>query len=337
MATLAGDNSLSPLARELVEGPAIPATLRELDRGGVDSIDVPSLEALSSNERLEEILWGGARALQENGLPDPDLDKYSAAMGVASASGEPLGKVLEEFEAVMPQELRVPQQSAGESFSITPSADTTVAPEGMEVASLQGVEPQKYQEYDVHFMMYPLGHNIGGMGIETRPSHGFIVVTEKGVNPLTLNEESLEALIVTRGGPDDGKYDGRFDTNVQSPTESNRDGDVYVMDHFDSLNDLSKGGIRVIETTTITGDIDDIRANVQDFRQAVNSTDINYHAPYQNSNTYAGDVYQNLTGNDAPDTIQWPHYMPGLGNDLPVEGDYSYHPTEAEAGSDVGL
>ena len=333
MLALSGRTDLDPVLSEVANGLAVPATIRELDKGDVTTVTTPSLDGMEPQERLTALLQSSSDALKDAGLPQPNLENYYGAQAVSAETGIAMTRVMEEYERVTPQEVAVRPAGDG-SIDVTSTPDTVGAPEGVEVAKLEGVEPQDYKEYDVHFMMYPLGHDIAGTGIETRPSHGFIVVTEKGVDPTELTSDSPEALIVTRGGPDKGTYDFRLDTDVQSPTENNRDGDLYIKDHDGSAEDLDAGGVRLIETTTITGDIEDIRANVDSFRRAVNSTDINYHAPYQNSNTYAGDVYTNLTGKDAPDTVQWPHYLPGLGNDLPVAGDYSYeqptHQQDAE-------
>jgi len=325
-------NDLSPELRDVIESPAPAAMLRELERFGVTGIEVPdAIETLAAQDRIHDYMIAGAETMQARGIPAPHLEDYYAATGIAAHTGLSMDEVVGEFQAVRPIELGVPGTDADLlSISTMPEGESVQTAQSLQTEAIPDLEPQDYTEYDVHFMMYPLAHDIAGTGIETRPSHAFIVVTEKGVDPLTLEQGSEDALIVTRAGPDRGTYDFWFDTDVQSPTDNNRDGDVYVKDQRGSEDDLSAGGIRLIETSTIRGDIEGIRENVQNFRFAVNSTDINYHAPWQNSNTYAGDVYENLTGKEAPDTIQWPHYMPGLGNDLPVEGDFSYNPQHSQ-------
>jgi len=321
---LKGMDDLSPTLRNMIDSPAPGAMLRELQNFGINSVDLPDTTNASPQERFTDYMVSGYNVFEQNGIPKPHLEDYYAAQAISSLTGTPMSDIMDEFDTIRPSEIAIPSTDTNEPIFSLATDDTVQASEGAKSGNIPDLEAQNYTEYDVHFMMYPLAHDILGTGIETRPSHGFIVITEKGVDPLTLREGSEEALLVTRAGPDRGTYDFRFDTDIQSATENNRDGDVYVKDHEGSANDLEHDGIRLIETTTIRGDIDSIRDNVQDFRHAVNSTDINYHAPWQNSNTYAGDVYENLTGKDAPDTIQWPHYMPGLGNDLPVEGDFSY-------------
>ena len=309
--------------QDVIDSPMPSALAWTLQKGGVETLDVSTDVTASSEERFRDYIESGAEALELNNLPKPHLADYYAASEIASQTGHDLKEVLETFEDIRPIELGVPSPE-GTQFSADTSPVNLTAPNDQNVAQIDGADPQNFQEYDVHLMMYPLAHDIGGAGIETRPSHAFVVVVPKGTDMSdtaearnALNEllDNKEALI-TRAGPDDGTYDFRPDTNIQSPTDNNRDGDVYAKDFIGSEDDLKAGGIRLIETTTINGDISSLREEVEDFRQFINSQDINYHAPYQNSNTYAGDVYEKLTGQEPPDAIQWPHYMPGLGNDL---------------------
>ena len=320
MAALHTMEGLSPGLQDMVDSPAPGAMLRQLERFGV----TPFVPEGSLSERPEEsfsqLMEAGADAMAANGVPEPHLEDYYAAAEIAEQTGIHMGEVLDGFEAVRPQEVGVP--AAEGSISTLPTGDTVAL--DVPASAMEGVEAQDYRDYDVHFMMYPLGHDILGTGLETRPSHAFIIVTEAGVDPLSLDSNSPEILLAARAGPDDGKYDGRPDENVQSPTEKGRDGDVYVADSDASAADIDAGGVRLIRTTTISGDIEDIRDTVEGHRRFINGEDVNYNATWRNSNTYAGDVYELLTGQEPPNTIQWPHYMPALGQDLVNYEDTEY-------------
>ena len=330
---------------KLVDSPAAYGMVRSLQRGGVDSIELAPLPANAApREVLREIFNSGQAALREHGIPDPDIAMYEQAAELAQATGRPIEGVVAEAEAAQPLAVRNDLPTSTASISIGGNSDTVVAhsfdsalagpPQaGMKAQNLgQDFEPTNYQEYDVHLMARPLWENESGW-LATRDSHAFVVVTEKGGNPY----EPEEALIVTRAGPDDAggfasSKSGDDLQDEQSSTDADKgyDGDVYVASHERSIADdyfvnYDENGTTVpfknifqLQQTTITGNINELRGQVSDFREFINEQDIDYKLLSQNSNTYAGDTYELLTGDepDNPHSGLFGRRTPALGNDL---------------------
>lgn len=329
----------------LVNSPATYGMFRQLDRHGVDTLNLPDLDSADPRRTLSDILVAGDEALKSEGIPSPDMNIYRRAAEEAAASSRSLEDVVAEAEAVQPLETRndlaveTPQFSMGTSLNIIAAQDYEAAlgvsgQAKPEAASLgKDFEPSNYQEYDVHLMAYPLGQKDLPFDLGTiisRDSHAYVVITEPGGDP--LNPE--EALLVTRAGPDDnGMLLGSSGTdsslgNEQNPTEDDKgsDGDVYVATFEGSRADITVPNAFTLERTRITGDLTEIRNEISDFRDYINGEDINYELVNRNSNTYAGDVYEKLTGDepDNPHSGLFGRRTPALDNDLLV----NYEETE---------
>lgn len=99
--------------------------------------------------------------------------------------------------------------------------------------------------------------------------------------------------------------------------------------HVDPLdNDGSKAidagipGTFEVNSYTIRGNMDELEQKLNGFNETIDDADIPYRPRSQNSNTYAGDAYEYVTG-------QEPHNrnkvdLPGLDNDLMNYEDTDY-------------
>lgn len=118
---------------------------------------------------------------------------------------------------------------------------------------------------------------------------------------------------ISRAGPDPA-YSG----GVSGAITNSRDGNsvIFAVDTTVGASvDAGEAGTTVLDSRIVPGPIGDVRANVDRFNEAVNDRQIDYQPRGPNSNTYAGDLYENLTG-DAPTNNTAVSY-PGLKGDLP--------------------
>ncbi|MEP1231159.1 MAG: hypothetical protein ABJG88_10825 [Litorimonas sp.] len=324
------DDTLDPSLENLIQSPAPYALARTLQNGDVGTIEVPVLTDASAEVRLRGFILSGNEAIETHNLPKPHLQDYYAAQEIAGTTGHELTEVLESFEAIRPMEVGVYDNSQTQ-FSADTSPNYLTAPEGQNVAVLEGVEPQNYQEYDVHLMAYPLAQKdipFTDLSIVSRDSHAYVVITEKGAELIdengNINEEA--ALLVTRAGPDDvgilgssRSSDSSF-SDEQNPTDEDKgkDGDVYVTSLGGSEADLTVKNSFTLQKVTITGNLGEIEGQLNDFRNFINEQDINYELLNRNSNTYAGDVYELLTGEEPNNTHAglFGRRTPALDNDL---------------------
>jgi RHS repeat-associated protein len=74
----------------------------------------------------------------------------------------------------------------------------------------------------------------------------------------------------------------------------------------------------VVSSTTINMAFSEVKSKIDEFNKTVNSGSIPYHVRSQNSNTYAGDVYEMLTGSEPP--LNSTPDLWGIENSLPVDG-----------------
>ena len=320
------------------------ALLDTLRSHSIDRMEV-SADALAAPETaIPAILNAGRDELRERGLPDPDLDLYRDAMSVHQATGQPYHEALSDLRSREPVSMRADLPDVAPLTPIPePDALLTPAPE------LDG--PVEATQYDVHVLAYPLGvkefQGLGvGVSIESRDSHGFVVVTERGVD-LFNEDRSLdraqlgEVKLATRGGPDETGWktwvspDSSF-PDEQSPTESTNAGNVYIADHDKSLDDFGAKGVFHIQTYEVTHDLETMRDLVDSHRRLINREDIDYEVLNRNSNTYTGDVTELLTG-ETPDFTHvirdggW-RRLPAFDNDLM---DYSKTEFAEEYGYDA--
>lgn len=341
--SLAGLHDSTAVDGAVVEGSLYPGALGVLDtmrRYNVDELSVGAFDREDPREVLETVFEAAQSEFDERGIPHPDLDLYRSAVDYSRGSDVPMSDVMAQMDGALPY--GVQQETAdGSEFTVSPADTVTMALSGPLMGAVQAEPPvgldaaaQNYQEYDVHLMAYPLAEL--PFGIESRDSHAFVVVTEKGGNPYDLDD----ALLVTRGGPDNNGAFGSSESSSgssfgdeQDPNEKGNDGDVYVSSPSESRSDIRDSAF-LLERTTITGDIDQIRSQVADFREFINGQDIDYvptnlFGEGSNSNTYAGDAYELLTG-DEPNN---PHHgvfsgrrTPALENDLVNYEETEYAP-----------
>lgn len=210
-------------------------------------------------------------------------------------------------------------------------AQNLTAPTGQNSGQIEGIEPQNYQDYDVYLMAYPLTQkdiSETGFTVLSRDSHAYVVVTKKD-NALLDENGNINrdaALLVTRAGPDNTGILGSSQSsdsssgNEQNPTDEQktRDADVYVMTLVGSRRDMNIENPFLLQKGTITGDFEQIEADLNNFRDFINSQDINYELTNRNSNTYAGDVYELMTGEEPinPHSGFFGRRTPALNNDL---------------------
>ncbi len=323
----------------IVNSPLSLGLLHSLKKNSVESVAIPEFDANDPRDVLKTTLKAGNAALRENGIAPPDLQMFERAYKAANENGGSFKQELQKLEASSPALSLRRDMPVNDRIDLTPS-DTVGSGHAKAFAVAENetgqdlgkdFEAVDYREYDVHLMAYPLGYIDlpGRIDIATRDSHAFVVITEKGGNP--YNPE--EALLVTRAGPDkNGLFgssasssDSSFD-NEQSPTEKGSDGDVYVEDFENSATDLLQPGIYHLQSARIIGDINEIKNDLAAFREFVNGQNIDYKLLSQNSNTYAGDAFELLTGQEPnnPYNGALGRRTPALDNDLVDYGKTEY-------------
>ena len=324
------DETLAPSLKDLIHSPAPYALARTLQNGDVGELEVPTLDETIPEDRFRDYILSGNDALEEHNLPKPHLNDYYLAQEITFETGHDIINVLEAFEDVRPMEVGV-YNVTETGFSVDTTPNHLTAPQEQNVVAIEGADPQNYQEYDVHLMAYPLAQRdipFTDLSLVSRDSHAYIVVTKKGESVFnedgTPNEEAIE--FVTRAGPDNVGILGSSQSsdssfgNEQNPNDQDKgnDGDVYVASFEESFGDLTVANPFLLQKATILGNITDIEREVSDFRDYINGQDINYELFNRNSNTYAGDVYELLTGKE-PDNSHsglFGRRTPALDNDL---------------------
>ena len=253
-----------------------------LQHHGIETLEIDNATLADPRSAIQSVFETGDEALREQGFPSPDIESYREAMELSQSSGQDFHDVMADMRAAEPLTMRqdlIPRDSI--EFMDVP--DTVGA-----VPELEG--PVAETQYDVHVMAYPL-KSFESVGIETRDSHGFVVITERGANPLVDDN----ALLVTRGGPDEAGQtiflpDSFLPNDEQSPTEKTNSGNVYIADDTESRKDYDAPGVFHIETYEVTHDLETMRDLVGDHRALINNADIDYEVLNRNSNTYTGDV-----------------------------------------------
>jgi RHS repeat-associated protein len=84
----------------------------------------------------------------------------------------------------------------------------------------------------------------------------------------------------------------------------------------DSIDNGQPGTVDVA-TATVDADISEVQSQLQSFNDDVNAAGAEYKPAGQNSNTYAGDAYQQVTGQAPVNNTDVK--LPGLKNDLPLD------------------
>lgn len=305
------------------------AFLDTLKTQGIDTLTV-EVNALSEPETaLPEILTAGREALHARGLPDPDVQLYRDAAEIAQTSGQNYFEAVADLQAQEPLAMRkdlIPRDSI--EFMDVPETVGVVPPVEGPVAETQ---------YDVHAMGFPIAvKNIGGFDLESSASHGFLVVTERGMDPMI----DANVLLATRGGPDHlaGQTmfgsDSSLPEDTPSETEKTYSGNVYISDNDKSFEtDVEHDQAFFIKTYEVNHDLETMQEIVQSHRHMINRENIDYELLNQNSNTYYGDITEILTGQEPPDysfSGGLPRYFPAVNNDLM---DYS----RTEFADELGL
>ncbi len=348
---------------KLVDSPAAYGMVRSLQRHGVDSIEVAPLPTDAPREVLREIFNSGQAALREHGIPDPDLAMYEQAAELAQSTGRPIEAVVAEAEAAQPLAMRGALRSAQPNqtdLSISPAANTVgverfenafVAPDKWaQTHQAQNLgddfEPTNYQEYDVHLMGFPIKTlSVGDVHIPSSASHGFIAVTERGMDP----EISANVLLATRAGPDHlaartmFTSDSSLPADTPSETEKTHSGNLYVSNHDDSKDsDVEHEHAFFIKTIEVDHDLGTMEDLVNSHARMINFADIDYELLNKNSNTYYGDITEILTGEEPPDfslSGGVPRYFPAINNDLvdysktEFAENFGYEPVETKTNS----
>jgi len=295
--------------------------LDTLHHRGIENLEIDSEALTNPRSALETVFESGDEALRELGFLAPDIESYRAAMEQAQSTGQDFHDVMSEMRAEQPLMMRqdlIPRDSI-EFMDVPDTVGTVPEYEG----------PVAETQYDVHVMAYPLKsfELFGGISLETRDSHGFVVVTERGVDP--LKEEN--ALLVTRGGPDEATQtiflpDSALPHDEQSPTEKTNSGNIYIANDEESRDDYDARGVFHIETYEVTHDLETIRDLVDRHRALINNSDIDYEVLKSNSNTYVGDFIELVAGQSSdfnhirhPVNGGW-RRLPAFENDLT---DYS--------------
>ncbi len=83
--------------------------------------------------------------------------------------------------------------------------------------------------------------------------------------------------------------------------------------------DYGQPGTVDVSTATVGSSIDKVSAKLSSFNELVNASKIEYKPRSQNSNTYAGNAFEHVTGQAASNGTDIG--LPGLSNDLPLRSD----------------
>ena len=240
---------------------------------------------------------------------------YHTAQQTAQETGQDMRDVLDDMRDAQPLMMRqdlIPK----DGIDFMPDTDTVhAAPE------VDG--PVAQTQYDVHAMGFPIvGPQLGGLIPESFASHGFVVVTERGMDP--MNPDNVK--LATRGGPDhaDGQTmfspDSTLPDDIPSATEKTHSGNVYIANGDEARgSDVEHPQAFFVKTYAVDHDLGTIKGLVDSHRQVVNLADIDYELLNRNSNTYYGDITEILTGEEPPDysfSDGLPRYYPAINNDL---------------------
>jgi hypothetical protein len=76
-------------------------------------------------------------------------------------------------------------------------------------------------------------------------------------------------------------------------------------------------GTTTVASTVVQLSLDKVKDKLDAYNRKVDAAKIDYKPRSQNSNTYAGDAYEMITGDDPPTTTTNPTF-PGIENDLPL-------------------
>ena len=271
------------------------------------------------------------------------------------ASGVPLEEVLAEAKAARPLMMRedLPGALPMADAPLTPLPDPAPLTPLPDLDGPVGPAAQAAREaaveYDVHLMAYPIGGTFNLFGAEVpklASSHAFVIVTERGMGmedmylaPNVPNDGNIP--VAARGGPDIAARrtvflpDSALPDGPQHPTDKTENGNVYAEDIELSIDDLRKPGVYHTETLPTTHDLEAIKKLIGAHREMINRADIDYEVFNRNSNTYAGDVYEMLTGadDDRGVFVRDGHLrtLPAFGKDLM---DYSGTAFEKHFGTD---
>jgi RHS repeat-associated protein len=140
--------------------------------------------------------------------------------------------------------------------------------------------------------------------------HSFVVVRNMDNN----------AISVARAGPDSDAY-GNSAAILDSPQEANVGDPTKLVSLIASdirsdatSSDAQNPGARLVEGTerVVKGDTQNLINKIGQFNDKVNQAQLPYMAQSQNSNSYAGTLYQDLTSKAPPATP----LLPGITNDL---------------------
>ena len=238
-------------------------------------------------------------------------------------------------------------------FSVTPPAEVGAqiagpvgATAAQAAAELGEVEPQNYQEYDVHIVAYPLKTidlPFTDTDLVMRDMHSFLIVTEPGADP-TLPENVVLGM---RGGPDNdtawlsGSGESSVGDYIEDAPPGSResgDGDLYVQGTEAAIADLDTPHVTVVQTMRMTGDLDEMREDLEGLADIINEADLNYVAvdatwSGMNCNVVSGDGFELLTGQEPVNPYErWgldERRLPGLHEDA-----LNYEETEYAASFD---
>lgn len=263
---------------------------------------------------LQSLFEAGDDALREQGFPSPDIELYHTAQQTAQETGQDFSEALSDLRDAQPLMMRqdlLPK----DGIEFMPDTDTVhAAPE------VDG--PIAETQYDVHAMGFPIvGPQLGGIIPESFASHGFVVVTKRGMDPTSPEN----VLLATRAGPDEATQtiylpDSALPEDAQSPTEKTNSGNVYVSNHERSFEtDVEHDHAFFVKTYEVDHDLETIRDMVDSHASLINLADIDYEVLNRNSNTYYGDITEILTGEEPPDysfSDGLPRYYPAINNDL---------------------
>jgi len=299
-------NSEELALQQVIDSPAPIAMLRGLQEAGVETLNLEGISAGTAAQRVQGILSRGYETFQDNDLPMPDLNVYYDAQTLSQETGQSMSEALSDIELARSLQIEgssLKPQEVG--LRMEYGDDTTVATDGNH-GQIEGLEATDYTNIQVRLLARPLD---GVIAVGDLNNHAFIEITD-----MSSGEVRYASLFP------ETHYK---DVTIDLPFTDN-DPTITVPDYVQALPATSEvsansDGVRTdafeLQSFTFKGDFDAINARVDKFNEFITGEEIPYFGVRQNSNTYAGDVYELVTGEEPENNVSWRN-TPGLDGDL---------------------
>ncbi len=325
--------------QNIINSPAPAALLDTLNDNNIETINVSDFPMQTAEDRVSSILIAGHEHMNEQSIPAPVLEPYYIAQNIAQKTGAPMAEVIQDVKLARSLQIgtdnfnhethniefaqqdvvlaRVEQgfssPSQSESTSIDGSNDhVNDAGETTKPNNDLNVEPVDYTNIEVRLQAY----EIGSAPLVGEYGHAFLEYED-----LTTGDVRY-----ARAGPTTPGYPGGVIDAIRDRAFSGVNVEALDNDKSEQV-DAGIPGTFEVNSFIIRGNMDELEAQFDKFNQTINDEDIPYKPRSQNSNTYAGDTYELVTGQEPDNNTDV--RLPGLNNDL-----MDYEETEYSAAFD---